>query len=235
MEYFNKINSLIPFEQEILEEKFKKMWAGDQIARQELIEHNIALVIFIAKQYNITDYNRDYDIYDLISIGTIGLIKAIDQFDIAKGQFGTYAGRCIKNEILMYFRKMIKYRGEKYGGEVSLNIPLKIDKAGYNILVEDLFEDVNQDFVLKYENEAVYKEIRNFVKELPEREKYITIMLFEFSDKRMNQNELAEQLGISQSRVSRIRKQVLEKATEYLIKIDNIDLPKRKVLSIKEQ
>lgn len=190
------------------------MQAGDQIARTELIEHNLRLVSYIARKFN----DPSYEIEDLISIGTFGLMKAIDTFNLDKGyHFATYARRCIENEMLMYFRV-----NKKHSNTISLGEPVAIDNKGKELLIEDTIEDPKQDFVSDYEEQELYKEVREFVEELPEREKYITKMLFGFDDKRMTQKELAEKLGIDQSWVSQMKKRILEKLSIHLRQIEKI-------------
>ena len=216
-----KVNGI--YDEETLIKKFQQMNSGNRgnlKVRQEIIEHNIPLVIYIAKRYTMDYYKRK----ELISIGTIGLIKAVDTFNMNKGiKFNTYAGRCIKNEILMDYRK-----NKKYKKDISLNTPIKKEKNGQELLVEDIFEDFEHDFVSEYEDQAIYKEIREFVEKLPERDKYIIMMSFGFiDDKIMTQKELAEKLGLSQSYISRRIKKVLKKLSIHLKRIEEGEISKK--------
>lgn len=203
--YFNYNQLLQPYENAILEDKFRKMQLGDQTARDELIEHNLRFVIYIVQSFNLVNYESDYDINDLLSIGTIGLIKAIDTFDIDKGiHLSTYARRYIKNEILMYFRS---------------NNKRKNDISIYSTFTE---KDPLNNFVKQFENKETHKEVRKIVEELPEREKYIIMLRFGFIDDNiMTQEQIAKELGVSQSYVSRTIRNVLRKI-EFKLKIIGI-------------
>lgn len=226
MTYFNDNQLPEPYEKDILEEKFRKMQLKDQTTRKEIIEHNLRLVVYTAKKFS----NTNYETEELISIGTIGLTKAVDTFNLDKKiNFATYASRCIENEILMFLRS-----NKKHGNNISLSTPIARNENNQEVLVEDILEDIHQDFVSEYENQEIYKEIREFVEGLPERERYITKMLFHFNnDNFKTQKELEEELGISQSHISRIRKKVVNELSIHLQKIENIDPPKMKVLSSK--
>ncbi len=141
-----------PLENEELYINYTKMKNGDIEARKNIIIHNIRLVKSeVLKRFS----NCLYDLNELISIGLIGLIKSVDTFDITKKlQFSTYATKCIDNEIRMFMRKSDNYN---YVNHVSLNQPIKIDKDGRELFVEDTLEDYNSDFVTEYENNEVYK------------------------------------------------------------------------------
>ena len=177
---------------------------GDMVARDKIINHNIRLVINeVIKKFP----NSPYDVKELVSIGLIGLIKSVDTFDITKGlQFATYSTRCINNEILMFMRK-----GKKYINDTSLEQPLGTDKEEKELKVEDTLSASDSDFVLEYENNESYKVIRNVVNSLPERDKNVIIKHFGFKNNNpMTQREIADELGLSQSYVSRIIKKVLK-------------------------
>ncbi|GAA0176988.1 RNA polymerase sporulation sigma factor SigK [Clostridium sediminicola] len=189
------------------EEKYylKKLKDGDTEAKTILIERNLRLVAHIVKKYSYP-YK---DVEDLISIGTVGLIKAIDSFDTSKGtRLATYAARCIENEILMLIRN-----NKKIKNEMSLQDPIGIDKEGNEISLMDILS-TNEDSVLeKVENriqvKKLYKNIKNC---LAEREKIIIQMRYGLCDgDPKTQREIAKLLGISRSYVSRIEKKALKK------------------------
>lgn len=182
---------------------------GDLEAKRILIERNLRLVAHVAKKYQGLDDDQD----DLISIGTIGLIKAVATFDNTKGnRLATYAARCIDNELLMMLRSK-----KKTSKEVSLHEPIGMDKEGNTISLEDIIEaettDVVEKLVLKQDIKKLY-DIMDQV--LSEREKEVVIMRYGLGNNHeITQRELAGQLGISRSYVSRIEKKALEKLKEY--------------------
>lgn len=184
-------------------EMIKRMREGDKNARGILIERNLRLVSHIVKKY----YSKTNDTDDLISIGTIGLIKAIDSFKDDKGtRLATYASRCIENEILMHFRA-----GKKLSNDVYLNDTLEIDKDGNPLTIEDTIsspDDLAEDLEVKVRWEKVAKEIENME---DEREKEIIILRYGLNNKKpLTQREVARRLNISRSYVSRIEKKVLK-------------------------
>ena len=185
--------------------------------RNALIEKNMRLVAHIVKKYTSTE--RDYINEDLISVGTIGLIKAVDSFDIERNvRFSTYAAKCIDNEILMLFRQ-----DKKKEREVSLNEPIGKDKEGNEISLKDIIgEDSEKKQPDAVEDYMFYEQIKciygNIEKVLAPRE--IEILKYRyglFGAKECTQNELADRLGISRSYVSRIEKKALGKLREVLI------------------
>ena len=187
-------------ERELLE----KSAMGDEEARGTLIEHNLRLVSHIIKKY----YTKTRDQDDLISIGTIGLIKGISTYKPDKGvRLATYASRCIENEILMYFRSQ-----KKCAGDVSLSETIDADGDGNNLSLMDVIcsED---DVFERLSSEEIYSQLRNCVEEgLEDREREIIKLRYGLSGaKRMTQKETASVLGISRSYVSRIEKKALEK------------------------
>lgn len=178
---------------------------GDNEAREKLIEHNLRLVAHIAKKYAGTVSDSE----DLISIGTIGLIKAISSFDTAKGaRLATYAARCVENEILMLMRSK-----KKTQGEVSLNDPIGTDKEGNQIYLIDVMKsdggEIFEEIQTKEHIKQLYKNIKN---ELTERERLIIKMRYGLIDgKDYTQHEIADKLDISRSYVSRIEKKAIKK------------------------
>lgn len=187
------------------EEKYLRLAkSGDKQAKNKLVEHNLRLVAHVIKKYYAAEPDRD----DLISIGTIGLIKAVNTFDVDKGaRLATYAARCIENEILMYFRST-----RKNGAVVSINEPIETDGEGNPLTLMDIVfteDTIADDIDTVIKSEKLYK----FVEEIgDEREKEIIINRYGLYEKEpLTQKEIAANLGISRSYVSRIEKKVLEK------------------------
>ncbi len=185
-------------------EYFQRCKNGDEKARRVLIERNLRLVAHIAKKY----YSSGYDNDDLISIGTIGLIKAIDSFNIDNGtRFATYAGKCLQNEILMHFRSQ-----KKLSNETSLSDAVETDKDGNPLTYMDIIsvdDDIADKIDLKIKTEILVKAIKNL---LTKREKQIIVLRYGLGfSKPITQREVAKKLGISRSYVSRIEKGAIEK------------------------
>lgn len=187
------------------EEKYLRLAkSGDKQAKNKLVEHNLRLVAHVIKKYYASEPDRD----DLISIGTIGLIKAVNTFDVDKGaRLATYAARCIENEILMYFRSV-----RKNGSVVSINEPIETDSEGNPLTLMDIVfteDTIADDIDTVIKSEQLYK----FVEELDdEREREIIINRYGLYEKEpKTQKEIAKEFGISRSYVSRIEKKVLEK------------------------
>ena len=178
---------------------------GDADAREILIERNLRLVAHIVKKYNTSE--RDID--DLISIGTIGLIKAVDTFDADKGiRLATYASRCIDNELLMMLRN-----GKKQSKDVYLYEPIGADKEGNEINLLDIIESVDEDVVEAMELAENVKKLYVYLNDvLSEREKQIIVLRYGlYGNHEVTQREIADMLGISRSYVSRIEKKALKK------------------------
>ena len=176
-----------------------------QEARSILIEHNLRLVVYIAKKFD----NTGVGVEDLISIGTIGLIKSINTFNPGKNiKLATYASRCIENEILMYLRRNSKTRME-----VSIDEPLYVDWDGNELLLSDIL-GTDEDVIYRdIENEAEKKILRRAVDKLSERERTIVNLRFGLNapdGREMTQKEVAGQLGISQSYISRLEKKIMK-------------------------
>lgn len=188
---------------------------GDKEARDILIEHNLRLVVHIVKKYSMLDKEAD----DLISIGTIGLIKAVDSFNMDKGiRLATYASRCIDNELLMLLRS-----GKKQGRDVYLSEPIGSDKEGNEISLLDVIESEEEDVIGQMElRDNVKKLYLCIEKILDERETKIIKMRYGlFGCKEITQREIAKQMGISRSYVSRIEKKALEKLREEFEEMRN--------------
>ncbi len=176
-------------------------------AKETLIEHNLRLVAHIAKKYQ----NVDEETEDMISIGTIGLIKAIDSFDSGKGKLSTYASRCIDNELLMFLRAR-----KKTSREVSLYEPIGTDREGNEISLLDIIEQEQVDVVERLEAENKLSRLPGLIHDrLNEREKEIITLRYGLtSEYEVTQREIGRKLGISRSYVSRIEKRALEKLRE---------------------
>ncbi len=186
----------------------KRCKEGDKDARDKLIEHNLRLVAHIVKKYNMVDKETD----DLISIGTIGLIKAIDTFDEEKGiRLATYASRCIDNELLMMLRS-----GKRLAKEVYLYDPIGSDREGNEINLLDIIEEAEIDIVENIMLEDDIKKLYHIIgKVLTDREREIICLRYGLSNrKEVTQREIAGKLGISRSYVSRIEKKALKKLRE---------------------
>ena len=177
---------------------------GDEAARNTLIEHNLRLVVFIARRFENTGVN----IEDLISIGTIGLIKAIRTFRADKNiKLATYASRCIENEILMYLRKLAVRRGE-----VSFDEPLNTDWDGNELLLSDILGTDPDEVSRPLEDDADRAMLRAAIAALPPREREIICLRFGIGKPReATQKEVADALGISQSYISRLEKRIIAK------------------------
>ena len=193
-----------------------KMLDGDKEARNKLIEHNLRLVAHIVKKYDTKEAMTD----DLISIGTIGLIKGIDTYNgDRKTKITTYAARCIQNEILMHFRSQ-----KKYGPTVSLNDAIGHDKEGNEINLIDVIKDKNVDLFETLDLKNNINLLKKYLRLLNKREKEIIIKRYGLNNtKDMTQKEIADELKISRSYVSRIEKRALTKMLTEFIKNKNID------------
>ena len=184
---------------------------GDEDAKQLLIERNLRLVVFIARRFENTGINLE----DMISIGTIGLIKAVDTYRTDRNiKLATYASRCIENEILMHIRKISNQKTE-----VSLDEPINMDYDGNELLLSDIL-GTDEDMILRPMEDAVdLLLLRQAVKELPPREKEIVQMRFGLDGvKELTQKEVAEKMGISQSYISRLEKRIMLKLRKEILK-----------------
>lgn len=186
-------------------EYLQKYTEGDLEAKHILIERNLRLVAHIAKKYQTTDEETE----DLLSIGTIGLIKAVVTFDAEKSvRLGTYAARCIENEILMYLRSK-----KKISREISLYEPIGTDREGNEIQLFDIIETNERDALEKIELQGDIKTLYQRVEsELSKRERMVLKMRYGlYNEEEYTQKEIAKRLGISRSYVSRIEKSAIEK------------------------
>lgn len=209
-------NNMFPDPLEKEEETFllEKMLSGDTEARNKLIEHNLRLVAHIVKKYD----HKSEDSDDLISIGTIGLIKGIDSFKGSKGtRLTTYCARCIENEILMFFRG-----NKKNSKNISLNEPVGFDKDGNEISFLDILKTPNPDFAMDIHNQNNISLLSTYFSVLTEREKEIIEKRYGLNNQdELTQKEIAKELGISRSYVSRIEKRALTKMLREFIKNKN--------------
>lgn len=200
-----KINNVFdkPLTQEEESECFKKMKQGDKQAEEKLIKHNLRLVAHIVKKYNFAKIEQD----EFISVGSIGLMKAIKSYDTEKGNsFSTYASRCIQNEILMMVRSQ-----RKFINEVSLEDKVKTDKEGNEVSLIDVLEDASEHVQDKAEIQIIYQKIIDIINtSLNEREKEIIFLRYGIGGGvPKTQNEVAKELNISRSYISRIEKKAL--------------------------
>ena len=193
-----------PLSKEEEAECFARAKKGDAEARTRLIEHNLRLVAHIAKKYSSSGYEQD----DLISVGSIGLIKAIDSYNPESGtRFATYAGKCLQNEILMYFRSQ-----KKLASETLLSDAIDMDKDGNPLTYMDVIcceDNILDEIELKINSKKALKAVRDA---LDDREREIIVLRYGLSGNRpITQREIAKKLGISRSYVSRLEKSALDK------------------------
>lgn len=188
---------------------------NDDEAKKTLIEHNLRLVVYIAKKFD----NTGVGVEDLISIGTIGLIKAINTFNPAKKiKLATYASRCIENEILMYLR-----RNSKTKMEVSIDEPLNVDWDGNELLLSDILGTEEDTIYRDLENEAERRLLVRALNKLSSREKLIVRMRFGLDNpdgKEKTQKEVADILGISQSYISRLEKKIMQRLKREMVRYE---------------
>lgn len=200
-----------PMEQEEENECLLRLANGDQNARRELIERNLRLVVYIAKKFE----NSGVELEDLISVGSIGLIKAVNTFNLNKKiKLATYASRCVENEILMHLRKVSKQKKE-----TSLDKPLSYDGDGNELLLGDVLgvdaDEVFGSMETNVEKDAVW----TVLNKLSDKEKEIVILRFGLGEeKERTQKEVADMLNISQSYISRIEKKILGKMKKNITK-----------------
>lgn len=193
-----------PLTAEEEKELLQRLSNNDDNARKKLVEKNLRLVVYIAKKFE----NSLFNIEDLISIGTIGLMKAINSFNLDKNiKLATYASRCIENEILMYLRKT-----QKLKTEISIDEPINTDAEGNDLALADILGSENDNLFKQVEESDNKKVINMAIKNLDSREKVIMELRYGFDGKNeLTQKEVADKLGISQSYISRIEKKVIER------------------------
>ena len=185
-------------------ELLKRLMQKDEEARKRLVEKNLRLVVYIAKKFE----NSGVNIEDLISIGTIGLMKAINSFNLGKNiKLATYASRCIENEILMYLRKV-----QRIKTEISIDEPINIDGEGNDLSLVDILGSDNDTVYKEVEESDNRKILKRAIMNLNDREKMIMELRYGFEGKdELTQKEVADKLGISQSYISRIEKKVINR------------------------
>ncbi len=204
-----------PLEKEAEEAAIAALRQGDEAARQLLIEHNLRLVVYISKRFENTGIN----IEDLISIGTIGLIKAVNTFNSGKNiKLATYASRCIENEILMYLRKINAQRTE-----VSFDEPLNTDWDGNELLLSDILGTDEDEVSRPLEDDADRQMLMEAIDSLEEREREIILLRFGLPQGReYTQKEVADMLGISQSYISRLEKRIIDRLRREMLRLQQI-------------
>ena len=200
-----------PLEREAEEQAISALEQGDEAARQMLIEHNLRLVVYISKRFENTGIN----IEDLISIGTIGLIKAVNTFKSGKNiKLATYASRCIENEILMYLRKISAQRTE-----ISFDEPLNTDWDGNELLLSDILGTDDDEVYRPLEDDADKQMLMEAIDCLSQRERSIILMRFGLpGGKEYTQKEVADKMGISQSYISRLEKRIIDRLRKEMLR-----------------
>ena len=202
----------LPYSAEEESDLLGRLSAGDTAVRGALVEHNLRLVVYIARKFDNTGADQD----DLVSVGTIGLIKAVNSFRPDKNsKLATYASRCIENEILMYLRRLARIRSE-----VSFDEPLNTDWEGNELLLSDVL-GTDGDVVYRDIEAGVEKELlRGALKKLPERDRRIMNMRFGLDGgEEMTQKDVADVLGISQSYISRLEKKIIARLKSEIGKL----------------
>ena len=200
-----------PLEKEAEEQALSALEAGDEAARKLLIEHNLRLVVYISKRFENTGIN----IEDLISIGTIGLIKAVNTFKAGKNiKLATYASRCIENEILMYLRKTSSQKTE-----LSFDEPLNTDWDGNELLLSDILGTDEDEVYRPLEDDADKQMLMESISTLSQREQSIILMRFGLPvGREYTQKEVADIMGISQSYISRLEKRIIERLRKEMLR-----------------
>lgn len=206
----------------------EKYQLGYVSARNVVWEHNLKLLLFVANKFG----NTGYDFEELVEVGLFGLLKSIDTFNLSKdNKFSTYAARCISNEILTFLRVNQKYKYNINIDEILLRY--QNSEEFYNE-TEFLYDD-SSDFVLDYEDAEVYRVVREVVENLPSREREIIMLHFGFyNGKIYTQKQIAKKLGISQGRISRLEKKILEGIREKLLSYGVIDVLESDLVLSKE-
>ena len=204
-----------PFTADEEQELLTRLSDDEEGVRGALIEHNLRLVVYIARKFD----NTGVDLEDLVSVGTIGLIKAVKTFNTDKNiKLATYASRCIENEILMHLRRVVKLKGE-----VSLDEPLNVDYEGNELLLSDVL-GTDSDVVYKdIETSAEKQMLREAIAKLSPRERQIMDLRFGLSGgDELTQKQVADLLGISQSYISRLEKKIVTRLRKEFLKLSKI-------------
>ena len=193
------------------QEALEALEQGDEGAKQTLVEHNLRLVVYIARRFENTGIN----IEDLISIGTIGLMKAIGTYRLEKKiKLATYASRCIENEILMYIRKTANQKAE-----ISLDEPINMDGEGNELLLSDILGTDEDTISRPLEEDVDKKVLRQALETLPPREQEIVFLRYGLEGrKELTQKEVAQTMGISQSYISRLEKRILQRLRKEFLR-----------------
>ena len=193
------------------QEALEALERGDENAKQTLVEHNLRLVVYIARRFENTGIN----IEDLISIGTIGLMKAVGTYRLEKKiKLATYASRCIENEILMYIRKTANQKTE-----ISLDEPINMDGEGNELLLADILGTDEDAISRPLEEDVDKKVLRQALETLPPREQEIVFLRFGLEGRReLTQKEVAQAMGISQSYISRLEKRILQRLRKEFLR-----------------
>jgi RNA polymerase sporulation-specific sigma factor len=200
-----------PLKGEEEQEALEALQRGEENAKRQLVEHNLRLVVYISRRFE----NTGIHLEDLISIGTIGLMKAVSTYRLDKKiKLATYASRCIENEILMYIRKTAKEKTE-----VSLDEPINMDGDGNELLLGDIL-GTEEDVVMKpLEEDVDLYVLRQSLQELPQRERELINMRYGLEGRReLTQKEAAQQMGISQSYISRLEKRIMQRLKKEFIR-----------------
>ena len=200
-----------PLERQRESAAIEAMMAGDETAKQTLIEHNLRLVVYISRRFESTGINLE----DLISIGTIGLIKAVNTFRPEKNiKLATYASRCVENEILMYIRKIASHNAD-----VSLDEPINTDWDGNELLLGDVLGTEADAVSRPMEDDVDLRLLREALGRLPEKEKTIVTLRYGIDGgQEKTQKEVADMLGISQSYISRLEKRIILRLRREILK-----------------
>lgn len=201
-----------PLEKEEEEALLERLRGGDEAVRQTLIERNLRLVVYIARKFESSGINVE----DLVSIGSIGLIKAVNTFDPNRGiKLATYASKCIQNEILMFLR-----RNNKRKSEVSLDEPLNVDWDGNELLLSDILGTDADGIYKKIEDKVDRHLLREALKHLEKRERRIMQLRYGLNDGiERTQKQVADSLGISQSYISRLEKRIIHRLREDIVSV----------------
>ncbi|MBR3804046.1 MAG: sigma-70 family RNA polymerase sigma factor [Clostridia bacterium] len=189
-------------------EKLNLLFSGDDTVKKDLVEHNLRLVVYIARKFD----NTGVDLDDLISVGSVGLIKAVNTFNLDKNiKLATYASRCIENEILMHLRKVSKIKGE-----ISFDEPLNVDYEGNELLLSDVLGTDPEIVYKKAEESEELKILKSALEKLNSREQEIMRLRYGLSgNDELTQKEVADLLGISQSYISRLEKKIVENLRKH--------------------